>query len=300
MRILGFLLTTLLMSSAAGAEVPRVATDIAPVQSLVAQVMGGLGTPDLILSPTASPHSTALRPSQARALQAADIVVWIGPDLTPWLAKPIAALAPDAVVVNLLAAKGTRLRGFRWADPGQRDQDSEDGGGGIDPHAWLDPVNARLWLGLIADQLALADPDNADAYRGNAAGARAGLDQLSRQITRILIPAKDLGFITLHDAYQYFETRFGLVSSGTVSRGDSAKPGPARLAALRADLAGGAITCAFREPQFNDNLLRTITGDNDLEIATLDPLGSRLPAGADLYATMLRDMAQSIADCAGR
>jgi zinc transport system substrate-binding protein len=75
------------------ADVPRVAVDIAPVHSLVARVMEGVGTPDLILPPGASPHEYSLRPSEAAALQEADIVFWMGEDLTPWMEDAVETLA---------------------------------------------------------------------------------------------------------------------------------------------------------------------------------------------------------------
>jgi zinc transport system substrate-binding protein len=104
---------TALVPAAALADVPRVAADIAPIHSLVAMVMGDLGAPELVLPASADPHSHALRPSEAASLQEADIVVWVGSDLTPWMAEPIETLAGDAVHLSLLDVPGIELRGFR-------------------------------------------------------------------------------------------------------------------------------------------------------------------------------------------
>lgn len=106
-------LTTALMGGAAFADVPSVAVDIAPVHSLVARVMEGVGTPDLIVQSGASPHEYSLRPSEASALQEADLVFWISPDLTPWLGDAIGTLAPNASVTELLEADGTIELEFR-------------------------------------------------------------------------------------------------------------------------------------------------------------------------------------------
>lgn len=102
-----------LLGSATYAETPRVATDIAPVHSLVARVMDGLGTPNLIIAQGASPHEYSLRPSEAGALQEADLVFWIGEDLTPWLEDALETLAEDAKVVELLEIEGVALLEFR-------------------------------------------------------------------------------------------------------------------------------------------------------------------------------------------
>ena len=84
------------------AEAPRVATDITPVQSLVARVMQGAGEADVIVSPGMSPHGYAMRPSEARALEQADLVIWMGAELTPWMEHAIETLAGDAAVITLL------------------------------------------------------------------------------------------------------------------------------------------------------------------------------------------------------
>lgn len=101
------------LAPAVRAEVPAVATDIAPVHGLVARVMDGLGTPELVVRPGATPHGYSLRPSEARALDGADAVFWVGPDLAPWLAGSIDTLAADARVLALIDAPGTRLLEFR-------------------------------------------------------------------------------------------------------------------------------------------------------------------------------------------
>ncbi len=101
---------------------PRVVTDVAPVQSIAARVMAGVGAPAVILPPGASPHGYALRPSEARALQEADLVIWVGPDLTHWLEDPIAALAPDATVLTLADAPGVMMLPARAGGPFEADE----------------------------------------------------------------------------------------------------------------------------------------------------------------------------------
>ena len=149
----GLLLANLATTPAAWAEVPAVVTDMPVVQSLVAQVMGDLGTPEVLVSSGADPHDFQLRPSQARALATAEAIFWIGPEMTPWLAEPVAA-ATTAARTALLDVPGTELRHFGDdADGGAAEQAEETGHGhaGVDPHAWLDPDNARVWLLAIAD-----------------------------------------------------------------------------------------------------------------------------------------------------
>ncbi|MFD3191821.1 zinc ABC transporter substrate-binding protein [Sedimentitalea sp. HM32M-2] len=127
--------TASLLAGTAMADVPRVAVDIAPVHSLVTRVMEGVGTPSLIVQQGASPHEYSLRPSEAQALQDADLVFWIGEDLTPWMEESIETLADAAAVTTLLDAEGTVLLEFRegalfdahsHGDADHADQDDRD------------------------------------------------------------------------------------------------------------------------------------------------------------------------------
>ncbi len=131
--------TTLVLASPAWADVPRVSVDIPPIHSLVAQVMDGIGSPDLIVQPGASPHGYSLRPSEAAALQDAALVVWVGEALTPWMEGPLEALAADAQKLELMDAEGMVLLANRdstiFADGDHDDHHDHDHG---DDHAHAD------------------------------------------------------------------------------------------------------------------------------------------------------------------
>lgn len=348
----------LLLGAPALADVPRVAVDIAPVHALVAKVMAGVGVPDLVVPPGASPHGYALRPSEAAVLQGADLVIWVGPGLTPWLADPLDTLAPDAARLSLLEADGVRLLDFRQGvrfaahDHGSHDADGEkdahddhgheehgheehghddhgheehshddhghdehaheehghddhghgDHGhddhdhSGTDPHAWLDPVNAGVWLGVIADELSRLDPENAARYAANASQAQAGLTALEAEIAARM-GQLDGQFIVFHDAYHYFEARFGVEAAGAISLSDAAPPGPARVAEIRDLVADQAITCVFAEPQFNRGLVDAVFDGTGVNIGVIDPLGATLTPGTDLYAALMQGMAASFESC---
>ena len=192
---------------------PEVVASIAPVHSLVARVMQGAGRPHLLLPPGASPHHHALRPSDAAALERAALVFWVGPRLERWLTRSLTTLAAGARVVRLADAPGlTRLalrQGAVFAaheHASEPDHDEAE----IDPHLWLDPDNAKLWLDAIAAALAGADPARRALYLANAEAARAELDALAAEIEVRLAPVRGRPFVVLHDSFQYFERRFGI------------------------------------------------------------------------------------------
>ena len=308
----------LLLSTAAWADVPRVATDIAPVHSLVAQVMAGVGTPDLTIPPGASPHSYAMRPSEARALAGADLVVWVGPSLTAWLGDPIDTLAGDALHLELENVAGTVMLenrtgvAFEVHDHGaNHDDDAEEGGrddhadhgghdhpaGAIDPHLWLDPVNASLWLGAISDALGQLDPDNAQIYAANAAKRQGDLADLQARIQAQLEPVQGRPFAVFHDAYHYFEARFGVEASAALSLSDGSAPSAARLDEVRNVVQSINAVCVFTEPQFNPGLVAALADGGSLKSASLDPLGAALTPGPALYGEMIQGLATSFANC---
>lgn len=271
---------------------PAVATDIAPVQSLVARVMQGVGEPALILPPGASPHDYAMRPSGASALASADIVFWIGPALTPWFGRAVESLGADATSVELLKAPGTTLLPYRTGATFDEGRTGE-----TDPHAWLDPENAKHWIGTIARTLEKADPANAAAYARNAADAEAEIHALEQELAVILAPARGKAFVVFHDAYHYFENRFGLRAGGAISPGDASRPSPSRIAAIREAIRSTGATCVFAEPQLSHALLETVIEGTGARAATLDPLGATLTPGPGLYKQLLRNLATTIAGC---
>lgn len=315
------------------AEVPRVVTDIGPVESLVATVLGDLGAPERLLPPGASPHHMALRPSQGRALSEADVVVWIGPDLTPQLQEQIDALAGSALSLALGEAPGTHLMPSRDTglfphehdehedDHDEHDDDHDDhvdddadhhddhddhddahhahdGHSVHDPHVWLSPENATLWLSLIAEALSEADPENAATYAANAeAGARAIAEAVDQARTA-LAPVKDRPLALAHDAYQYYEAFFGLSVVGAISDADANTPGPARLAALRDGLADQGAVCILTEITTDPRLIEAVKASG-LPSVQIDPLGADLPQGATLYPALILETATRIATCAG-
>lgn len=323
-KLLSLSLAASLMGGIAFAEAPKVAVDIAPVHSLVARIMDGVGTPELIIQTGASPHEYRLRPSEAGAMQSADLVFWIGPDLTPWMAASIETLASDASVTALLDADGTIELEFREGalfeahdhdahsdeagDHDDHDDHAEDAHddheehdahhhGQHDPHAWLSPKNAISWLNVIASKLSAADPDNAGTYFANAAAGRSELEALIAEVNATLDPVRDRQFIVFHDAYQYFENDFGISTSGAISIGDASDPSPARIVEIQERIAEQGIDCVFAEPQFNAGLVETVLDGTEAKTGILDALGADLEPGTALYPQLIRNLSEAFAGC---
>ena len=290
----------LLVATPVHAKVPRVATDIPPVHSLVSQVMGELGTPKLIIPPGTSPHGYAMRPSEARALQAADVVFWMGQDLTAWFGRAIKALATNAITVALSESKDLIRHPYRTTknfDTHTHDEGEHDATAKIDPHLWLDPDNALIFLDVIATTLARLDAIHADTYLTNAAQAKAALEALKSELNATVQPIRGRPFIVFHDAYHYFEHRFDVEAAGSVSIGDASSPGPARIAAIRGKVQTLGATCVFSEPQFEPKIIATIIEKTAARSGILDPVGATLKPGPNQYSQLLRHLAHGLLTC---
>lgn len=319
--IISFLLTSVAIP--ASAEGLKVVTDMPPVHSITAAVMGDLGTPTLLLDQGASPHGFQLRPSQMSAVSEADLVIWIGPELSPWLEKALANRSAEAPSMPLLATQGTHLQDYGSADePAAHDQDHDhshdhdhegetaedhaahaedhDHSGhshqGLDPHAWLDPGNGKIWTQAIAEELSRLDPENAATYAANAAASIAAITAAEEEAKALLAPVKSRPLIAFHDAYGYFTGHFGLTMLGTISSGDAASPGARHLAELQAKAQSAA--CLFPEAQHDPAQLTQLAEATGANVGgALDPEGSTLTPGPDLYPEMIRKLAQTIAAC---
>jgi zinc transport system substrate-binding protein len=303
-----FLAALSIVPSFALAEVPRVMTDIAPIHSLTAQVMGELGQPDVLLPPGADPHDYALRPSDAELLGASDLVIWVGEGLTPWLEQPLETLAPQATHFSLLAVEGwaqlEAREGVEDDHEGHQDEDDHDHDhdhghdhGDVDPHAWLDPVVAQTWVAAIADELSNIDPENAATYAANAKATITALGILEADLAAQLAPFADRAYILPHDGYQYFETRFGLSAQAAISGIDARTPGPAQIAELRAQMADQNVVCVFSDAEISDRWAAIITEGTTARTASIDGVGIGLDAGPALYAQMLERLAAQFASC---
>ena len=297
----------------AQAEVPAVVASIKPIHALVATAMGELGTPELIVDGTGSPHTYSLKPSDAEALEAADLVFWTGPNFELFLREALPSLAADARVVALadvpdLGMLPVRKGGAFEADGhDEPEADAEEAGHANeerahedeegDLHFWLDPQNGQLMLHAIAAALAEADPDNAAAYAANAAAGAAELEALEQDLRATLAPVADQRFIVFHDAYQYFERRFGLQAAGSITVSPESMPGARRIGELRQHIGDTGIVCVFAEPQFEPSIIAAIVEGTEARAGMLDPEGAGLEPGPDMYQALLRRLADGFTDC---
>ena len=314
----------------ANAEI-KVVTSIKPIHSLASYLMDGVAKPDLIVDGYASPHGFALKPSHAKMLQNADLIFWVGEDLENFLEKPLKSVAKKAEKIELMEIKGLTKLKFRERnifeehdhghkeddhddhakkeddhdDHGHDDEHKEDGHddhgheghahGEYDPHIWLDPMNAKVILSEMAEHLIENDQENEAKYKANLKKAHKDLDKLTKKVKSEL--NKDFKSIVFHDAYQYFEKRFGINILGAFTVNTDVMPGAEQLAEIREIIEHDKVSCIFSEPQFNPDIIKAVAKDTNVATGVIDPLGATLNPGKDLYFDLIGNMSKSFKGC---
>lgn len=321
--------------AASAAERSGVVVSIKPLHSLVAAVMQGVGEPKLIVQGAGSEHSYSLKPSDAQAIEHAKVIFWAGPSMETFLDKPFDTLGEGAKVVALGEADGLTKLKFREGGPfeahdhgdeghehekhGEAGHDHSAEAGShdghdhakeiaekadehhhhaeFDLHFWLDPQNGKVLVGDIAKVLSESDPEHAAQYEKNAADYAEKLDALTKDIDSELQPVKDKPFIVFHDAYQYFENRFDVKAAGSITVSPDKAPGAARIKDIHEKIKSLGAVCVFSEPQFEPKLVNTVIDGTEAKTGVLDPLGSELKDGPDLYPQLIRNLADSLKSC---
>ncbi len=366
------------LSQTAGSEgevaAPKVLVTLKPLHGLVAAVMDGAGEPELWIDADLSPHSFAMSPSDARALEAADLVIWLGAEAEPLVAKAVAELAKDDLALaDLDGLLRLAPRDLRQADhhhealhgdeghddhdhdeghddhdhdeghddhghdeghddhghdEGHDDHDHDEGhddhnhdeghddhdeghlhgheaSGSLDSHMWLDPLNGAIFARGIAQALAARDALRAEGYHANAEALVLRLEALHERLTQRMTPLKGRAFVVVHDAFAYFENRYGLRAVGSqLADHDHAGTSLRSQRALRRAImahADGSV-CLFREVGLDKALVSSMAQDLRREgitvrQETLDPRGALLASGAGHYEGLLEDVAERFVRC---
>ncbi|MEG3638466.1 zinc ABC transporter substrate-binding protein ZnuA [Magnetococcus sp. PR-3] len=315
-----FALISVLAFATTSWAAPRVVVSIKPIHSLVSQIMNGVGQPSLLLDGAGSPHSYALRPSQAMQLRRADLVFWMGEDLETFLIKPLATLGQHAKQVSLAQTEGIKRLKNRppnnWSEQNEtedhkahEDHDDHDDHkaheahhdhGQWDVHIWLDPLQSIILVKSMAKHLSHIDPDHKTAYEQNTQKLIKDLIQLDQQLAAQLKPIQKRPYIVFHDAYHYFEDRYGLSSTGALTLNPEQKPSAKRVMQIRQTIQSTGAICLFSEPQFEPAMINALVRHSDIQTAELDPLGSQIPAGPTAYHTLLTTMANRLNHCLSR
>ncbi len=287
--------------SAAG-EPPVIVATIAPLHSLVSSLVSGTRPAHLLLANSTSAHSYAMKPSDAKHLAKADIIVQVGPAMEGFLQKTIASVASTAELISAANTDGTRLlavRQFSDHDGDHENHGSVSVGDAYDPHIWLDPLNNQAWINELASRLKQNDPVNAEIYEKNRLALNERLRLLDSSIAETLAPLAGQRFIAQHDSYQYLENRYGMGVVGVMLDTHEQRMGVASLRKLKQRAKQQQARCIVTAPGSTTSVLESISGLAKIQRIEIDVLGIHLQPGPELYFELMLGIAKQLAECLG-
>ena len=306
MRILA--LITALLAVSLPVRALEVLTTIKPLGFIAAAITEGVSEPKVLLPTGASPHDYSLRPSDMRSINEADLVVWVGPELESFMAKPLAK-HPHALTLTLVP--GMPL--FNYATQASQDDhdheheahehgDQDDGHEGhhhegVDPHLWLGPAQAKAIATAIATELGKQDPANQARYAANLAAFKGKVDARDKVIAEQMKVVNEKGYFVFHEAYGYWERHYGMSSRGHFTVSPERRPGAKTLVEIRKVLEEKQASCIYAEPQFSPAVIESVARNTGARVLLLDEVGEQVPLGPDAYLQFMQQLAEAFAQC---
>lgn len=261
----------------------RLVTTIKPLTLLAKPLLAEDDRLTQLLGPNQSPHQVSLTMSQRAALADADIVLWVGPGLEAFL-QPLLARTEGAIRLD-------QLPGLSWPqsdgeEPGKHthaDHHHEQ-----DPHLWLNPANAKVWVTAIARALIAARPALERDYQARAQQLLADIATAEQALHMAVKPAS---YISFHAAYGHWDQAFGSRQRAALALTPEQKPSARHLYQLQ-QLAPSA-DCLLAEPQYQSRQTHALAQQLSLPLVLADPLGEQ----AQSYVALMRALARAMAEC---
>jgi len=278
---------------AATVTVAATSTDL---RELVAAVGGERVRVESLTDPRQDPHAREIHPRQLALLRAARLLVRVGLDHEPWLARALRSTGTPAddldcsKAVTLLGTDTPRLR----AD--SRPHVHAFG----NTHYWLDPENARPITARIVEALSALAPDDREVFGANRARFLARLDEGLARWTELMRPYRGSRVVVVHDTWPYFARRFGLTIAATVEENPGVPPSPAYLGRLMERMRATGVRVVIAEPGAAPALLRRLAEGAQARVVTLAPSVGSDPEASDYLALFEMNVRRLTAALAGR
>lgn len=284
----------------------NVVASLKPVGFIAAAIADGVTPVDVLLPDGASEHDYSLRPSDAKRLKNADLVVWVGPEMEAFMAKSAAELPAqkNLAMVNIDGVKPLLISGGEDEDEHtaekSEDQDAEahhHHHGEFNMHLWLSPEIARKTAVAIHGKLLELMPQDKAKLDANLQQFEVALADTDKRVSAQLAPVRNKGYFVFHDAYTYFEKQYGLSPTGHFTVNPEIQPGAQRLHQIRTQLVEQKAVCVFAEPQFRPAVIDAVARGTQVRKGTLDPLGTDISLAKDSYVKFLSQLSSQYESC---
>ena len=277
----------------------RIVATIKPLHSIIVNIVDNEDV-ELLLDGNTSPHDYYLKPSDIKKIKNADLIFYIDDNtIESFLRKALKTVAESNKVsisknkrINLLPIREGGIWEEEIAHEGH-----DHAHGEFDPHVWLSTNNAIRITKEIVKELSKINPSKKNMYKKNALVFINQIKENKKNITMEVESIRDESYIVFHDAYQYFEKEFKLNPAGSISLNPEISPTPKRISEIKSKILSQNIKCVFKEPQFPSKVVQTITKDTTAKEGILDPLGSDLSPGKELYINLINNISKNLNEC---
>ncbi|MDQ0548068.1 zinc ABC transporter substrate-binding protein ZnuA [Pantoea agglomerans] len=284
----------------------NVVASLKPVGFIAAAIADGVTPVDVLLPDGASEHDYSLRPSDAKRLKNADLVVWVGPEMEAFMAKSAAELPAqkNLAMVNIDGVKPLLISGGEDEDEHTAEKSEEQDAdahhhhhGEFNMHLWLSPEIARKTAVAIHGKLLELMPQDKAKLDANLQQFEVALADTDKRVSAQLAPVRNKGYFVFHDAYAYFEKQYGLSPTGHFTVNPEIQPGAQRLHQIRTQLVEQKAVCVFAEPQFRPAVIDAVARGTQVRKGTLDPLGTDISLAKDSYVKFLSQLSSQYESC---
>ncbi|WP_434774159.1 zinc ABC transporter substrate-binding protein ZnuA [Pantoea agglomerans] len=284
----------------------NVVASLKPVGFIAAAIADGVTPVDVLLPDGASEHDYSLRPSDAKRLKNADLVVWVGPEMEAFMAKSAAELPAqkNLAMVNIDGIKPLLISGGEDEDEHTAEKSEEQDAdahhhhhGEFNMHLWLSPEIARKTAVAIHGKLLELMPQDKAKLDANLQQFEVALADTDKRVSAQLAPVRNKGYFVFHDAYTYFEKQYGLSPTGHFTVNPEIQPGAQRLHQIRTQLVEQKADCVFAEPQFRPAVIDAVARGTQVRKGTLDPLGTDISLAKDSYVKFLSQLSSQYESC---
>ncbi|MBB1225970.1 MULTISPECIES: zinc ABC transporter substrate-binding protein ZnuA [Pantoea] len=284
----------------------NVVASLKPVGFIAAAIADGVTPVDVLLPDGASEHDYSLRPSDAKRLKNADLVVWVGPEMEAFMAKSAAELPAqkNLAMVNIEGVKPLLISGGEDEDEHTAEKSEEQDAdahhhhhGEFNMHLWLSPEIARKTAVAIHGKLLELMPQDKAKLDANLQQFEVALADTDKRVSAQLAPVRNKGYFVFHDAYTYFEKQYGLSPTGHFTVNPEIQPGAQRLHQIRTQLVEQKAVCVFAEPQFRPAVIDAVARGTQVRKGTLDPLGTDISLAKDSYVKFLSQLSSQYESC---
>lgn len=284
-------------------HVPKVVVTIKPIHSLVCKVLQGVEVPVLMDLSNNSPHTSDLRPSDISLLKKASAVVWVGDAYETSMGIKLRKAVEKHKLLTLMDAPKLKVLHLRTGDVWgvgccHSDHHHHHDHSHNDGHVWLDVDNAVAIVKYLGEYFAQNKPEFADLIKKNTKAIIRDLEELDRDIKKMIKPFKHKPYIIYHDSLQYFDKRYKTKCVGALVHEPGEPLAPKHLRSIQKLFDGqlGKVLCVLSEDEHKQAAQHAL-GKNKAKIVSFDYLGTKIQPGPNAYTKIMQGIAKSFQEC---